>query len=91
MINQILSRKIHFCGGTNYPTEKCFKRIRKDKGKYCSASDLEKQQTEGPPWKKTKCGSVDHLIDTCPKRPKDDTKRQKNVRFNERGNCASQK
>ena len=29
-----------------------------------------------------------HMIATCPKPPKDNEKRQKQVRFNEKGNCA---
>ena len=34
------------------------------------------------------CGTEDHMITTCPKPPKDNEKRQKQVRFNEKGNCA---
>ena len=34
------------------------------------------------------CGSEDHLITKFPKPPKENEKRQKQVRFNEKGNCA---
>ena len=35
-----------------------------------------------------RCGSEDHLISKCPKPPKDNQKRRKQVRLNEKGNCA---
>ena len=35
-----------------------------------------------------RCGSKDHLIAKCLKPPKDNEKRQKQVHFNEKGNCA---
>ena len=35
-----------------------------------------------------RCGSEDHLIAKCPNPPKDNEKRQNQVRFNEKGNRA---
>ena len=35
-----------------------------------------------------RCGSEDHMIEKCPKPPKDNEKRRKQVRFNEKGNRA---
>ena len=43
---------------------------------------------EGLPRKCFRCGSEDHLIAKCPKPPKDNEKRRKEVRFNEKGNSA---
>ena len=54
----------------------------KDKEKYCTAGDSDKQQTECTPRKKFRCWSVDHLIYKCPKSPKDNEKLRKQVRFN---------
>ena len=52
---------------------------------------MEKQRNERTSRICFRCKSVDHLISKCPKPPKDNKKRQKHVRFNKRGNCASQK
>ena len=41
---------------------KCFKMIRKDKGKYRAGGDLEIQQTDCTPYKCFRCGSVDIII-----------------------------
>ena len=38
------------------------------------------------PRKFFRCGSEDHMITKCPKPPKDNKKRRKQVRFNEKGN-----
>ena len=35
-----------------------------------------------------RCGSEDHMIEKCPKPPTDNEKLRKQVRFNEKGNCA---
>ena len=35
-----------------------------------------------------RCGSEDHMIANFPKPPKDNEKQRKQVRFNEKGNCA---
>ena len=43
---------------------------------------------KGPPQKCFRCGSEDHVIAKCPKPPKDNEKRRKQVRFNEKGNHA---
>ena len=51
---------------------------------------MDRQQTERPSCKYFRHGSVDNLIYKLPKPPKDNKKRQKNVRFNERGNRESQ-
>ena len=40
------------------------------------------------PRKCFRCGSEDHMIAKCPKPPKDNNKRQRQVCFNEKGNCA---
>ena len=82
---------MHFCGGANDSADKCFKRIREDKDKTCAAGDSKKLWTEHTPHTWFRCGSEDHLISECWKPPKDNDKRQKQVRFSERGNCASQK
>ena len=68
-----------------------FLRIRKDKEKSPTDGDLYRQQTERPYQKCFRCQSVEHLIAKCPKPPKVNEKQQNTVRFNERGNCASQK
>ena len=52
---------------------------------------MENRRTERTPCKCFRCGSEDHLISKCPKPPKDNEKRRKQVRFSERGNRASQK
>ena len=43
---------------------------------------------ERPPRKCFRCGSEDHMIKKCPKLPKDNEKRQNQVRFNEKCNRA---
>ena len=40
------------------------------------------------PQKCFRCGSEDHLIEKCPKPSKENDKWQKQVRFNEKCNCA---
>ena len=45
-------------------------------------------QMERTPRKCFRCGSEDHMIEKCPKPPKDNEKRQRQVRFNEKGNRA---
>ena len=54
-----------------------------------AAGDFEKQRTERTPQKCFRLVYVDHIISKCTKPPKDKNKRQKQVRFNERGNRAS--
>ena len=43
---------------------------------------------ERTPRKRFRCGSEDHMIEKCPKPPKDNKKRRNQVSFNEKGNCA---
>ena len=43
---------------------------------------------ERPPRKCLICGSEDHIITKCPKPPKDNEKRRKQVRFDKKVNCA---
>ena len=49
---------------------------------------LDTRQTEQTPQNCFRCGSQDHIIEKYPKPPKENQKRQKQVRFNEKGNCA---
>ena len=77
-----------FFGGTNHSSEFVFKGIRKEKEKACEAGDSENRQTERTPKKCFRCGSEYHLIAKCPKPPRDNEKRQKQVCLNEKGNRA---
>ena len=43
---------------------------------------------EYTPWNCFRCGSEYHLIEKCPKPPKENEKRKNQVSFNEKGNCA---
>ena len=65
-----------------------FKRIRKEKAKTCAAGDSDNRQAKRTPQKCIRCGSEDHLIEKCRKPTKENQKRQNQVRFNEKGNCA---
>ena len=42
--------------------------------KSCAAGDSDNRQTERTPQKCFRCGSEDHLIEKCPKPPKDNEK-----------------
>ena len=46
---------------------------------------MDNRQTERTSRKCLRCGSEDHLIEKCKKPPKDNDKRQKQVRFNKKG------
>ena len=46
------------------------------------------RNSECPPRKCFRCGSEDHMIAKCPKPPKDNEKRRKQVCFNEKVNRA---
>ena len=83
-----VQKKCALCGGNNHSAEKCFKRIRKEKEKARAVDASENKRTEHTPWKFFRCGSEDHMIVKCQKPPKDNEKRQKEVRFNEIGNRA---
>ena len=52
------------------------------------AGHSDNRKTERTPRKCFRCGSEDHLIAKCPKPPKENEKRKKQVRFNEKGNRA---
>ena len=80
--------KYTFCGGNNRSAEKCFKRIRKEKGKARAVDVTSNRQMERTPWKCFRCGYEDHMITKCPKPPKDNEKRRRKVCFNEKGNHA---
>ena len=77
-----------FCGGVNHSAEKCFKKIRKEKEKSRAVDVLGRRRTERMPRKCFRCGSEDHILAKFPKPPKYNEKRKKQVRFNEKGNCA---
>ena len=83
-----IQKKCTFCGGTNNSAEKRFKKIRQEKEKACAAGASDNIQTERTPQKCFRCGSEDHLIAKCANPPKETDKRQKQERFNEKGNCA---
>ena len=54
--------------------------------KSLAAGDSDNIQTERTPRKCFRCGSEDHLIAKCPKPPKENEKRRKQVRLNEKVN-----
>ena len=62
-----------------------FKRIRKEKEKARAVDVSSNRNPERPPCKCFRCGSEYHMIAKCPKPPKDNEKRQMQVRFNEKG------
>ena len=68
--------KCTFCGHKNYPAEKCFKRIRKEKEKYRVVDVSSNIHMERTSRKCFRCGSEYHMIAKCPKQ----------VCFNEKGN-----
>ena len=66
-----------------------FQKIRKEKEKARSAGASSNKNSDLPPRKCFRCGSVDHLIANCPKPPKDGEKKNgKKVSFKdkEKGN-----
>ena len=62
--------------------------IRKEKEKARAVDVSSNISMERPPPKCFRCGSEDHIITKFPNPPKDNEKRQKQVCFNEKGNCA---
>ena len=90
--NSEISHDVHtkctFCGGNNHSASKYFKRVRKEKEKYCAVDVSDNRRTELTPRKFFRCGSEDHMIAKCLKPPKDNEKWQKKVCFNEKGNHA---
>ena len=87
-IAHAVQTKCTFCGGKNHSAEKFFKRIRKEKEKACAVDVTSNRHMERPPRKCFICGSEDHTIAKCPKLPKDNKKRRKQVGFNKKGNRA---
>ena len=73
--------KCAFYGVNNHAAEKCFKKIRKEKEKYCTVDVLSNRNLERPPQKSFRCGSEDHMIAKYPKPPKDNEKRRRQVFF----------
>ena len=55
-----------FCGGVNHSAEKCFKMIRKEKGKAHVVDVSSNRQMERTPRRCFRCGSEDHMIAKCP-------------------------
>ena len=78
----------HFFGINNHSAEKCFKRIRQEKEKALAVDVSSNMNSERPPQKCYRCGSEDHMIEKCPKPPKDNEKRSNEERFNEKVNRA---
>ena len=68
--------------------QKTFKRIRQEKEKARAAGASDNRQAERTSRKYFRCGSEDHLIAKFPNPPKDHQNPQKQVSFNEKGNCA---
>ena len=66
----MIQTKCDFCGGGNYPAEKCFKRIIQGK-KTLAAGDLDNRRTKRTPQKCFRCGSEDHLIAKYTKPPEE--------------------
>ena len=83
-----VQEKCTFCGINNHSADLFFKRIRQEKEKARAVDVSSNRDSERPPRKCFRCGSEDHMIETFPKPPKDNEKRRRQVRFNEKGNCA---
>ena len=77
-----------FSGLNNHSVEKCFKNIRKEKEKACSAGTSSNKNLDRPAQKCFRCGSEDHMIAKFPKPPKDSEKRRKSEKSKEKGNRA---
>ena len=67
---------------------KCFKSIRKEKEKSRVVDASDNIQRKRTPRKCFRYGSEDHMIAKCPKPPKYNEKRRRQLRFNEKDNCA---
>ena len=81
-----VQKKCKFCGGIIHSSEKCFKRMRKEKSRAVDVSS--NRHMERPPRKCFRCGSEDNMIPKYPKSPKDNEKQRKQVCFNENFNHA---
>ena len=64
-----------------------FQKYPKVKRKTRAAGHLDNKQMKRTPQKCFRYGSQDRLIAKCTKPPKENEKRQNQVRFNEKGNC----
>ena len=73
--------KCTFCGGVNHSAEKCFKRIRKEKGKARAVDVTSNRHTEHPPQKFFRCESEDHMIAKMSQATKRYWKRRKLARL----------
>ena len=82
----VVQTKCTFCGSNNHSAEKCFKKIRKEKEKARTVDVTSIKQMERTPQTFFRCVSEDHMIAKCPKPPKDNEKRRKQVHFIEKGN-----
>ena len=68
--------------------KKFFKGIKNEKEKACAVDVSSNRKSERPPRKCFRCGSEYHMIAKFPNPPKDNEKRQRQVRFYEKGNRA---
>ena len=73
--SNIVQKKCTFCGSDNHSAEKCFKRMRKEKGNSCPAGDSYNTRMERTPRECFRCGSEHHLIENFPEPPNDNEKR----------------
>ena len=62
--------------------------MRKENEKSFAVDDSDNRKMERTHHKCSRCGSEYHMIAKCPKPPRDNKKRQKQVRLNEKGNRA---
>ena len=83
-----LLSSIEFRQSIRPSAETIFKRIRQEKEKSRAAGHLDNKRTELTPQKCLGCRFEDQLIAKCPKPPKGNEKRRKQVHFNEKGNRA---
>ena len=67
---------------------RCSKKIGQENENARAVDVSSNRNSERPPRKCFRCGSEDHMIAKCPKPPKDNEKWRKQVRFNEKRNCA---
>ena len=81
-------RKHTFLGKIMEKSKKNELPARNKKEKAHAVDILDNRQTERTPRKCFRCGSEDHMIAKCPKPPKDNEKRRKQVLFNEKVNRA---
>ena len=85
--NSVHTKCTH-CGLNNHSVEKCFKNIRKEKEKACSAGISSNKNSDRPARKCFRCGSEDNLIAESPNPPKESEKRRKSEKYKEEGNRA---